>query len=164
MDTGNHDGHPGCQRFKGVARDLVQDIEWQGGCYRWHGIAIVSLAWHHPGSLAGHANPVGFVAGGASTEAEDRTDGEGGVVFTYGGSKAVSLQYCASTSAGGDIPDGFEEPPVVEPVNPLERGDFHRLTGFPGASGVNQFRFVEAVDGFFQGVIVTIPLHLPFQK
>ena len=47
---------------------------------------------------------------------------------------------------------------MVEPVNPLERGDFHRLTGFPGSSGVNQFRFVEAVDGFCQGVIVTIPL------
>ena len=47
---------------------------------------------------------------------------------------------------------------MVEPVNPLERGDFHRFTGFPGASGVNQFRFVEAVDGFCQGVIVTIPL------
>ncbi len=53
---------------------------------------------------------------------------------------------------------------MVGPVNPLERGDFHRLTGFPGASGVNQFRFVEAVDGFCQGVIVTIPLHFPFQK
>ncbi len=47
---------------------------------------------------------------------------------------------------------------MVEPVNPLERGDFHRFTGFPRASGVNQFRFVEAVDGFCQGVIVTIPL------
>ena len=47
---------------------------------------------------------------------------------------------------------------MVEPVNPLERGDFHRFTGFPGASGVNQFRFLEAVDGFCQGVIVTIPL------
>ena len=46
---------------------------------------------------------------------------------------------------------------MVEPVNPLERGDFHTLTGFPGASGVNQFRFVEAVDGFCQGVIITIP-------
>ena len=35
---------------------------------------------------------------------------------------------------------------MVEPVNPLERGDFHRLTGFPGASGVNQFRFVEYAE------------------
>ena len=37
------------------------------------------------------------------------------------------------------LPEGYtrwvQEPLVVEPVNPLERGDFHRLTGFQGPLG-----------------------------
>ena len=42
-----------------------------------------------------------------------------------------------------------------QPVKPPGHAQFH---GFPGAATMDQFRFVQAVDGLSQGVIVAVPL------
>ena len=55
-----------------------------------------------------------------------------------------------------DIPDGFEESDVVEPVHPLQGGQFQGLPGFPGAPAMNQLGFVQPVDGLGQGVVIAV--------
>lgn len=45
---------------------------------------------------------------------------------------------------------------MIEPVHPFERGVFDRFQMVPGSSMVDEFGFVQAVDGFRQGVIVGI--------
>ena len=45
---------------------------------------------------------------------------------------------------------------VVEPVHPLQGGQFHRFPGFPGCPAVNQFSFVQAVDGFGQRIVIAV--------
>ncbi len=47
---------------------------------------------------------------------------------------------------------------VIEPRHPFERGEFHRFHGFPGGTPMNQFGFVEAVDGFGERIIVAVTL------
>ena len=44
---------------------------------------------------------------------------------------------------------------MVVPVNPLQGGDFDGFAAPPGLP-VNQFRFVQAIDGFRQGVVVAV--------
>src|SRR5688572_31219780 len=56
-----------------------------------------------------------------------------------------------------DIPDGLEQAPVVEPVDPFESGVFNGFKGFPWSSPVDEFGLVETVDGFGQGVVVAVP-------
>src|SRR5690606_16736754 len=41
-----------------------------------------------------------------------------------------------------DIPDRSQEAVMVEPVHPLQRGQFHRLPGVPRSPTMNQFGFV----------------------
>src|SRR3546814_11706159 len=53
-----------------------------------------------------------------------------------------------------DIPDGREEPAVVEPVHPFERGIFNGLKGSPRTSPVDYLGLVKAVDRLGQGVVV----------
>ena len=55
-----------------------------------------------------------------------------------------------------DVPDGFEQSDVVEPVNPLQGGQFHGFPGFPRSPAVDQLGLVEPVDGFGQGVVVAV--------
>lgn len=44
---------------------------------------------------------------------------------------------------------------MVKPGHPFERGQFHGGLGFPGRPAVNQFRFIQTVDGLGQRVIVS---------
>src|SRR5690625_4857876 len=45
---------------------------------------------------------------------------------------------------------------MVEPVHPLECGEFYCLQAMPGAAPVNDLGFVEAVDCFGEGVVIGI--------
>ena len=47
---------------------------------------------------------------------------------------------------------------MVEPGYPFEGGQLQGLDGFPRGTAVDQFSLVEAIDGFGQGVVVTITL------
>src|SRR3954453_10795661 len=57
---------------------------------------------------------------------------------------------------GRDVPERLEEAAVVEPVDPFEGGKLDRFEAAPGAAPMDQLGFVEAVDGFGEGVIVAI--------
>jgi hypothetical protein len=54
-----------------------------------------------------------------------------------------------------DVPDRPQQALVVEPVDPLERGQFDVLQILPGTA-VNDFCLVETVDRFGQRVVVGI--------
>ncbi len=45
---------------------------------------------------------------------------------------------------------------MIEPVDPFERGEFHRLCGAPGAAPVDDLGLEQAVDGFGEGVVVAV--------
>ena len=53
-----------------------------------------------------------------------------------------------------DVSDRFEQSPVVEPVDPLERGIFDGFEAAPRPASVDHLGFVEAVDGLGQSVVV----------
>jgi hypothetical protein len=57
---------------------------------------------------------------------------------------------------GRDIPDRLEQSPVVEPVDPFQRGVFDGFEGSPGASSVDDLGLVKAVDRFGQGVVIAV--------
>ncbi len=52
--------------------------------------------------------------------------------------------------------DGPEQSGVVEPVHPLQGGQFHGLPGFPRRPAVGQLSLVEHVDCLCQGVVVAV--------
>jgi hypothetical protein len=51
-----------------------------------------------------------------------------------------------------DIADGREQAPVVEPVDPFERGVLNGFKGSPRSSPVDHLRLVKAIDRLSQGV------------
>src|SRR5450756_330740 len=51
---------------------------------------------------------------------------------------------------------GLEQPAMVEPVEPLQRGVLDVVDALPGAAPTNQLRLVEADDGLGEGVIVAV--------
>ena len=55
-----------------------------------------------------------------------------------------------------DVADRLEKPAVVVPVDPLERGILDGLERPPWSSPVNHLGFEQAVDGFSEGVVVTV--------
>ena len=56
-----------------------------------------------------------------------------------------------------DVADGFEEAPVIEPVDPFEGGELHGFDVSPRASSMDHFGLVETVDALCQGVVLTVP-------
>src|SRR3546814_13668228 len=48
--------------------------------------------------------------------------------------------------SGRDVSDRLEQPPVVEPVDPFERGIFDSFKGSPRTSPVDHLRLVKAID------------------
>ncbi len=54
--------------------------------------------------------------------------------------------YSASKSRGGDVPDRAEEPPVVEPVHPVERGELDVIPAPPGTLLPGPLGLVETQD------------------
>jgi hypothetical protein len=57
---------------------------------------------------------------------------------------------------GWDISDRFEQAPVVEPVDPFEGGEFHRLGAAPGAAAMDQLGLEQAIDGFGKRVVIAV--------
>ena len=57
---------------------------------------------------------------------------------------------------GRDVADGLEQTPVVEPVDPFERGELDRLEGAPWTTPVDHLGLEEADDGFSQGLVVGV--------
>ena len=55
-----------------------------------------------------------------------------------------------------DIADGFEQAPVVEPVDPFKRGIFHRLEGSPWSSPMDHLGLVKAIDRLGQTIVIAI--------
>jgi len=56
-----------------------------------------------------------------------------------------------------DVADGFEEAPVIEPVNPFESGELDGFDVSPRSAPVDHLGFVESVDALGQGIVVAIP-------
>ena len=54
--------------------------------------------------------------------------------------------HAASTGGRWPVPAHFEEPAVVEPVDPLESRELHRLEVSPRSSWANQLRLVQVDD------------------
>lgn len=52
--------------------------------------------------------------------------------------------------------DGRQEPPVVEPVHPLESGELNGLEASPWPASVNHLGPVRTVDGFGEGIFIAI--------
>ena len=55
-----------------------------------------------------------------------------------------------------NVADWLEEALVVEPADPCEGSKFDVLEGSPRSAAMNEFGFVEAVDGFGEGIVVTV--------
>jgi hypothetical protein len=55
-----------------------------------------------------------------------------------------------------DVPDGLQEPAVVEPVDPLQGGVFDLVQALPGATPTDQFGLLQADDRLGQGVVVAV--------
>lgn len=50
------------------------------------------------------------------------------------------------------VPDDLQQTPVIEPVDPFQGGELHRLQTSPRAPRVNQLRLVQPDDRLGQGV------------
>ena len=72
---------------------------------------------------------------------------------------AGELLVVVCLSLGGrDVPDGFEQAMVFERRYPFECGELDCFSGFPWSPAVNQFGFVQTVDGLGQRVVVAVAL------
>ena len=58
---------------------------------------------------------------------------------------------------GRDVTDGLQKPAVVEPVHPLQGGEFNRFERAPRPTPPDHLRLVEAVDRLRESVVVGIP-------
>jgi len=54
------------------------------------------------------------------------------------------------------VADRFEQPPIVEPVNPFERRVLHRIVSSPRPATVDHLSLVEPDDGLGEGVVVGV--------
>lgn len=60
---------------------------------------------------------------------------------------ALGLSIVARFGLGGrDVANGFEEAPVVQPVNPFQGDEFDGLQGAPWSAAPDHLGLVEAVD------------------
>ncbi len=57
---------------------------------------------------------------------------------------------------GRDVANCAKEPAVVEPVDPLQRGELEVIAAAPGTTAVDQLRLVEPDHRLGQGVIVRV--------
>ena len=55
------------------------------------------------------------------------------------------------------VADRFEQPPIVEPVNPFERRVLHRIVSPLTPASVDRLGLVEPDDGLGEGVVVGVP-------
>src|SRR6266511_1973078 len=55
-----------------------------------------------------------------------------------------------------DVADGLQQPAIVEPVYPFQRRELDCLERPPWPAPVDDLGFVKAVDGFGEGIVVTV--------
>ena len=55
-----------------------------------------------------------------------------------------------------DVADGFQQPAMVEPIDPFERGIFDGFEAPPRSSPVDHLCLVEAVDRLGQSIVVAV--------
>jgi hypothetical protein len=55
-----------------------------------------------------------------------------------------------------DIPDRLQQPSIVEPVDPFERGELDGLEAAPRPASVNDLGRVETVDRFSERVVLGV--------
>lgn len=55
-----------------------------------------------------------------------------------------------------DVADGFEQTPVIEPVDPFQCCELDGFKGTPGSPPVDHFGLVESVDRFGERVVVAV--------
>lgn len=55
-----------------------------------------------------------------------------------------------------NIADGLQEPAVIEPIDPFERGVFDFIDMAPRSPMTDHLRFVQPVDRLRQGVVIGI--------
>src|SRR5439155_5258671 len=55
-----------------------------------------------------------------------------------------------------EVADGLEETPMVEPVDPLQRGEFNRLDASPRTSPPDDLCLVQPDDRLGKGVVVRV--------
>mgnify|MGYP000045781645 CR=1 FL=1 len=63
----------------------------------------------------------------------------------YGPTGELPVVVCLSFGRG-NVPNGFEQPVVVEPGHPFQGCQLDRFPGFPGRSPMNQLGLVQPVD------------------
>jgi hypothetical protein len=55
-----------------------------------------------------------------------------------------------------DVADGLQQPAMVEPVHPFERGELDGFDGPPWSTSMDELRLVKAVDGLGQRIVVAV--------
>ena len=55
-----------------------------------------------------------------------------------------------------DVADGLQQPAMVEPIDPGERGKFDRLEAAPWTAAMDHLGLVESVDGLGEGVVIAV--------
>jgi hypothetical protein len=69
----------------------------------------------------------------------------------------LDLSIVARFGLGGwNSADGFEQAPIVEPVDPFQRGELDGFQVSPRAASPDHLGLVEAVDGLGQGVVEAV--------
>jgi hypothetical protein len=55
--------------------------------------------------------------------------------------------------SGWNYADGFEQAPIVEPVDPFQCGELDGFQVSPGTAALDHLGLVETVDGLGEGII-----------
>jgi hypothetical protein len=55
-----------------------------------------------------------------------------------------------------DVADGLEQPAVVEPVDPFQRGELDGLERPPWPAPVDDLGLVETIDGLGERVVIAV--------
>ncbi len=55
-----------------------------------------------------------------------------------------------------DVPDGFEQAAVVEPVDPFEHRELDIVDAAPGAAPANHFSLEQPDDRLGQGIVIAV--------
>ena len=55
-----------------------------------------------------------------------------------------------------NVSDRLQQPSIVEPVDPFERGELDLFEAAPWPAPPDHFGFVESVDGLGEGVVVAV--------
>lgn len=55
-----------------------------------------------------------------------------------------------------DVADGLQQPAIIEPVDPCQRGELDRLEASPWSTAMDDLGLVEAIDRLGQRVVIAV--------